>query len=129
MSHETAKNAKKQEKNLQKYLHKLSKTGFTLYIQSKKHLLDALLPQNFLCMIIFPTLSKTKGNITVFTYKGCMDSFSFFQICTNNTVFFYQLATLFVLNVFQDIAICLVDFQLSPRFLSTSSEITGQPLH
>ena len=35
MSHETAKNAKKYEKNLQKYLLKPSKTGFTVYIQSK----------------------------------------------------------------------------------------------
>ena len=35
MSHETAKNARKHEKNLQKYLYKPSKTGFTVYIQSK----------------------------------------------------------------------------------------------
>ena len=35
MSHETAKNAKKHEQNLQKYLYKPSKTGFTVYTQSK----------------------------------------------------------------------------------------------
>ena len=35
MSHETAKYAKKHEQNLQKYLYKPSKTGFTVYIQSK----------------------------------------------------------------------------------------------
>ena len=35
ISYETAKNAKKHEKNLQKYLYKPSKTGFTVYIQSK----------------------------------------------------------------------------------------------
>ena len=66
MSHDTAKNVKLYKKNLQKYLYKPS--NFTVYVQSKQHLLDALLSQNFLSMTVLPTLLKTNGNNTVFTY-------------------------------------------------------------